>query len=342
MTALTDEQVGRRAKWLIVLTAFLLVGSIVFILYARGAFESSQRLTLITEDSEGATVGMSLTFAGFQLGRVTRIRLGEDGNAHLEVDIPQSEAHWLKTSSVFTLERNLLGGTRLKAYSGILEDPVLPDGAVRPLLRGDATADIPRVAGTARELLENLQALTGSDSPLVRSLQALEVASQRLASDRGALALLTGNAKAADQLQGAIGDLQRLIAATNEKILGVGPSGRPKAEDGGTERLATTTTGSTVQPGAPADAPASTLEAVNETLQATQATLRKAQESLTKLDTVLEDTKAITGNARAASQDLEQLRYEVETSLRTADELMRDLQRVWPLSQDPEKGLALP
>jgi phospholipid/cholesterol/gamma-HCH transport system substrate-binding protein len=340
MTALTDEQVGQRAKWLIVFTAFLLVGSIVFILYARGAFESSQRLTLITEDSEGATVGMSLTFAGFQLGRVTRIRLGEDGNAHLEVDIPQSEAHWLKTSSVFTLERNLLGGTRLKAYSGILEDPVLPDGAVRPLLRGDATADIPRVAGTARELLENLRALTGGDSPLVRSLQAIEVASQRLASDRGALALLMGNAKAADQLQGAIGDLQQLIAATNEKILGLGPSGRPKAEDGGKERLATP--GGTVQPGPPADAPASTLEAVNETLQATQATLRKAQESLTKLDTVLEDTKAITGNARAASQDLEQLRHEVETSLRTADELMRDLQRVWPLSQDPEKGLALP
>jgi phospholipid/cholesterol/gamma-HCH transport system substrate-binding protein len=340
MTPLTDEQVGRRAKWLIVLTAFLLVGSIVFILYARGAFESSQRLTLITEDSEGATVGMSLTFAGFQLGRVTRIRLGEDGNAHLEVDIPQSEAHWLKTSSVFTLERNLLGGTRLKAYSGILDDPVLPDGAVRPLLRGDATADIPRVAGTARELLENLQALTGSDSPLVRSLQAIEVASQRLASDRGALALLMGNLEGADRLQEAIDDLQQLIAATNEKVLGLGPSGRPKAADRLKERRATT--GGTVQPGPPADPPASTLEAVNETLQATQATLRKAQESLTKLDTVLEDTKAITGNARAASQDLEQLRYEVETSLRTADELMRDLQRVWPLSQDPQKGLALP
>ena len=340
MTPLTDEQVGRRAKWLIVLTAFLLVGSIVFILYARGVFESSQRLTLITEDSEGATVGMSLTFAGFQLGRVTRIRLGEDGNAHLEVDIPQSEAHWLKTSSVFTLERNLLGGTRLKAYSGILDDPVLPDGSVRPLLRGDATADIPRVAGTARELLENLQALTGSDSPLVRSLQAIEVASQRLASDRGALAVLMGNLEGADRLQEAISDLQQLIAATNEKVLGLGPSGRPKAADRLKERLATT--GGTVQPGPPADPPASTLEAVNETLQATQATLRKAQESLTKLDTVLEDTKAITGNARAASQDLEQLRYEVETSLRTADELMRDLQRVWPLSQDPQKGLALP
>ena len=340
MTPLTDEQVGRRAKWLIVLTAFLLVGSIVFILYARGAFESSQRLTLITEDSEGATVGMSLTFAGFQLGRVTRIRLGEDGNAHLEVDIPQSEAHWLKTSSVFTLERNLLGGTRLKAYSGILDDPVLPDGAVRPLLRGDATADIPRVAGTARELLENLQALTGSDSPLVRGLQAIEVASQRLASDRGALAVLMGNLEGADRLQEAIGDLQQLIAATNEKVLGLGPSGRPKSADRLKERLATT--GGTVQPVPPADPPASTLEAVNETLQATQATLRKAQESLTKLDTVLEDTKAITGNARAASQDLEQLRYEVETSLRTADELMRDLQRVWPLSQDPQKGLALP
>jgi phospholipid/cholesterol/gamma-HCH transport system substrate-binding protein len=314
MTVLTDEQVGRRAKFLIGLTALLLVSAIVFILHARGAFESSQRLILITDDSEGATVGMSLTFAGFQLGRVTRIRLGEDGNAHIEVDIPQSEAHWLKVSSVFTLERNLLGGTRLKAYSGILEDPVLPDGAVRPLLRGDATADIPKVAGTARELLENLQALTGSNSPLVRSLEAIEVASQRLASDRGALAVLMGNTQGADQLQEAIGDLQQLIAATNEKVLGLPPSSNS----------------------------GSTLESVNKTLQATEATLRKAQESLNKLDAVLDDTKAITRNARAASQDLEQLRYEVEASLRTADELMRDVQRVWPLSQDPEKGLALP
>ncbi|MGA0807723.1 MAG: MlaD family protein [Burkholderiaceae bacterium] len=330
MTVLTDEQVGRRAKFLIGLTALLLVGAIVFILHARGAFESSQRLTLITDDSEGATVGMSLTFAGFQLGRVTRIRLGEDGNAHIEVDIPQSEAHWLKVSSVFTLERNLLGGTKLKAYSGILEDPLLPDGAVRPLLRGDATADIPKVAGTALELLENLQTLTGSNSPLVRSLEAIEVASQRLASDRGALAVLMGNTQGADQLQEAIGDLQQLIAATNEKVLGLRPSSTNNS---------TTASASIV---GPADAPTSTLESVNKTLQATEATLRKAQESLTKLDAVLDDTKAITRNARAASQDLELLRYEVEASLRTADELMRDVQRVWPLSQDPEKGLALP
>ncbi|MGA1093098.1 MAG: MlaD family protein, partial [Burkholderiaceae bacterium] len=286
MTVLTDEQVGRRAKFLIGLTALLLVGAIVFILHARGAFESSQRLTLITDDSEGATVGMSLTFAGFQLGRVTRIRLGEDGNAHIEVDIPQSEAHWLKVSSVFTLERNLLGGTKLKAYSGILEDPLLPDGAVRPLLRGDATADIPKVAGTARELLENLQTLTGSNSPLVRSLEAIEVASQRLASDRGALAVLMGNTQGADQLQEAIGDLQQLIAATNEKVLGLRPSSTNNS---------TTASASIV---GPANAPTSTLESVNKTLQATEATLRKAQESLTKLDAVLDDTKAITRNAR--------------------------------------------
>jgi phospholipid/cholesterol/gamma-HCH transport system substrate-binding protein len=261
---------------------------------------------------------------------VTRIRLGEDGNAHIEVDIPQSEAHWLKVSSVFTLERNLLGGTKLKAYSGILEDPLLPDGAVRPLLRGDATADIPKVAGTARELLENLQTLTGSNSPLVRSLEAIEVASQRLASNRGALAVLMGNTQGADQLQEAIGDLQQLIAATNEKVLGLRPSSTNNS---------TTASASIV---GPANAPTSTLESVNKTLQATEATLRKAQESLTKLDAVLDDTKAITRNARAASQDLELLRYEVEASLRTADELMRDVQRVWPLSQDPEKGLALP
>ena len=104
-------------------------------MYARGVFEPTQHLVLVAENSEGVVVGMDMTFSGFPIGRVRRVELGADGNVRIVVDVPQKEAHWLRTTSVFTLVRGLVGGTNLRAYSGILTDPPLPDGAVRTVLR---------------------------------------------------------------------------------------------------------------------------------------------------------------------------------------------------------------
>jgi phospholipid/cholesterol/gamma-HCH transport system substrate-binding protein len=127
-----------KAALLLLLMLALVLGSALYVLYARGAFESTQRLVLIADDSEGAVVGMDMTFAGFAIGRVARIELGKDGNARILIDVPEKDARWLRTSSVFTMERSLVGSTRISAYSGVLEDPPLPDGAERQVLRGDA------------------------------------------------------------------------------------------------------------------------------------------------------------------------------------------------------------
>ena len=99
-----------------------------------------------------------------------RIELSDDGNARIVVDVPRKDAHWLRQSSVFTLVRGVVGGTNIRAYTGMLSDPLLPDGAVRPVLRGDATAEIPQLMSSARELLGNLNALTAQDAALGTSL----------------------------------------------------------------------------------------------------------------------------------------------------------------------------
>ena len=83
---------------------------------------------------------MDMTFSGFPIGRVRRIELADEGNARIIVDVPRKDAHWLRQSSVFTLVRGIVGGTNIRAYTGMLQDDLLPDGAVRPVLRGDALA----------------------------------------------------------------------------------------------------------------------------------------------------------------------------------------------------------
>jgi phospholipid/cholesterol/gamma-HCH transport system substrate-binding protein len=150
-----------KARLLMLFMVLLVVSSGVYVLYARGWFEETRHLVLVAEDSEGVIVGMDMTFSGFPIGRVQRIALGPDGKAHIVVEISAKDAHWLRTSSVFTLVRSVVGGTNLRAYSGMPTDPPLPDNAERSVLQGDVGAELPKVIASTRELLDNLAALTG-------------------------------------------------------------------------------------------------------------------------------------------------------------------------------------
>ena len=120
-----------KAAILLVFMFVLVVGSVVYLMYARGAFEATQTLVLTADDSDGVGVGADLTFSGFPIGRVQRIELAPDGRARVIIDVPRKDAHWLRSSSIFTLERGIVGGAKLRAYSGILPDPPLPDDATR-------------------------------------------------------------------------------------------------------------------------------------------------------------------------------------------------------------------
>src|SRR6185369_12394092 len=120
------------------------------------------------------------TFSGFPIGRVRKVELADAGNVHIVIDVPTKDAHWLRSTSVFTLVRALVGGTTIKAYTGLPADPPLPDGALRPVLRGDATAELPRVLSSAREVLENVGAMTSQDAALRASLANLQDLTQKL------------------------------------------------------------------------------------------------------------------------------------------------------------------
>src|SRR5471032_34187 len=218
MTEQTNEAAPVRnaefkAALLLVLMVLLVAGSALYLMYARGAFESTQTLVLQADDSEGVTVGMDVTFAGFPIGRVRRIELGKDGKARILVDVPRKDAHWLRTSSIFTLERGLVGGAKLRAFSGIPTDPPLPDGAARALLVGDAGAEIPRLLAAAKDLLENLTTLTAADSALDASLRNVEGVTGKLNGPSGAMGLIAGDDKEAQKL---LARANQLVTTMNE------------------------------------------------------------------------------------------------------------------------------
>jgi phospholipid/cholesterol/gamma-HCH transport system substrate-binding protein len=294
-----------RVGLLLGLTIMVAAGFLIYALYARGVFEATQRLTLVADNAEGVSIGMDLTFSGFPIGRVQRIALGEDGRARIEVDIPRKDARWLRNSSIFTLERGIVGGARIRAFTANLQDDPLPDGAERIVLRGDTQEEIPRMVATLRSVLENVEQVTGPGGSLQASLDNLRALTEQFGSkeDAGKLGAVLDRANA---LLVSLGGLSRrmdgVVAKTDQRMFGA---------DG-------------------------VVDGTQRAIDQANVILGELRESLKRVDRILADAQSVSGNAKAATQDLAQLRAEVDASLRKVSGLIDEINRKWPFQRDSE------
>ncbi len=302
------KNVEFRAAVLLILLALLVGGSALYVMYARGVFEDTNELFLLAEDSEGVSVGMDMTFSGFPIGRVHRVELAKGGGVRIQVDVPQKDWPLLRTSSVFTLTRGLVGGSNLRAFTGVPDDPLLPDGAESKVLIGDATAEIPRLVADARELMKNLTALTAADSPIATSLANLQSVTEQLKT-RGALGVLLGDEANAKKLISALDRTNALLAKVD------GMAAKADAQVFGKQGV---------------------MPEAREAIVQINGALNEARASLKKVDAILTDAQAIANNAKVATNDLDQLRAEVDTSLRKVEGMIDQLNRRWPFSRQQE------
>jgi phospholipid/cholesterol/gamma-HCH transport system substrate-binding protein len=305
-----------KAVALLMLVAAMILGFALYVMYARGVFESTQQLVLISDDSEGVIVGMDMTFSGFPIGRVSRIELAPDGKVRMVMEVPNKDAHWLRTSSIFTLERGMVGDTRIRAFSGILTDPPLPANAERTLLRGDTAAEIPRLVASARALLENLDNMTGAESSLNTSLAHLKTVTERLTSRYGMLTGVLGSEDNAKKIITTLDSTNTLLIKADQRVFGAGGV---------------------------VDDTQATLKSTQATLASSQAAIAELNKlltdtrgTLTKVDAVLAEAQAVGANARVASADLGTLRAEVESSLRNISRLTDEINHKWPFARDTE------
>jgi phospholipid/cholesterol/gamma-HCH transport system substrate-binding protein len=305
-----------RVGLLLGLTIMVAAGFVIYALYARGVFEATQRLILVSDNAEGVAIGMDLSFSGFPIGRVERISLADDGRARIEIEVPRKDAKWLRVSSIFTLERGIVGGARIRAFTGNLQDAPLPDGAERQVLRGDTQEEIPRMVATLRSVLENVEQMTGTGGSLQASLGNLRTITERISGRHGALGAVLGNEDDAKKVIAAIDRANALLdslGGVSRRIDGVvGKADQRMFGEGG------------VMDG--------TQRAVNQA----NVILGELRENLKRLDKILADAQVVSGSAKAATTDLAALRAEVDASLRKVAGLIDEINRKWPFQREAE------
>jgi phospholipid/cholesterol/gamma-HCH transport system substrate-binding protein len=310
---------GVKVGMLLAATILIAGGFVLYVLFARGVFDQTQRVILIADNAEGVRVGMDLTFAGFPIGTVRSIRLREDGKVRISVRVPVEEAKWLRQSSVFVLDVPLVGSAKLRAFSSNLKDPPLEHRAERQVLRGDANAELPRMLATLRSVLENVDQITDTGSSLQEGLKNLRAVTERMAGRQGVLGAALGSEDNAKKLLQTIDHANALLASLG------GVSQKLDAVLSKTDQRVYGTGG--------------IADETQKAVAQANVILEEVRGSLKRVDGILTDAQSVSGNVRAATTDLAALRAEVEASLRKVAALIDEINRKWPFERDTKVKL---
>jgi phospholipid/cholesterol/gamma-HCH transport system substrate-binding protein len=320
------RHLGLKVGVLLVLIPVIVVGLLVYALHARGVFDRTQALTLIAADAEGVSAGMPIMFSGFPIGQVGSMALDELGQVRIHARIKVKEARWLRTSSVFTLEKQLLGGAKIRVVSPKLSDPPLPAEAERPLIATDAAKDIPHVIARANAILENVHEIIRPDSAFNQTLANLKDVTGRMSGEYGIIGGLTGSPEHAQNVLETVEGVNALVGSL-KGVTARADSVLAKADD------------KLFAQGGVMDEMQRSMTQLNAILAETRDSLKKADEVLANAQAASADFKAVGANAKEASADLGALREEVDDRIRKVNVLINEINRRWPFARKPEVKL---
>jgi phospholipid/cholesterol/gamma-HCH transport system substrate-binding protein len=301
---------------LVAVIPLIVIGLAAYALYSRGVFEASRTVVLVAHNAEGVSEGMPVMFSGFPIGNVAAMALTEDGRVRIELTIRERDARWLRTSTQFTLDKQLLGGAKIRAVSPRMQDPPLEQGAMRELAARDAAEDFPQLVAKANSILENIDALVRPDSSLNRGLANLKTFTARLAGDYGLLEGVTGSRARARRIAEALEKLDDFAVSLNRATDRL--DGLFAKSD---ERLFG-------EQGIAGDA--------QRTVKELHALLSEAREGLKKADAVLSAVQSTAAGVNEATTDLATLRAEVDDSVRKVNSLLTEINRKWPFARESQ------
>ena len=317
------KHLGIKVGVVLTLIPVIAVGLLLYSLYARGVFERTQALTLVAGDAEGVVIGMPIMFSGFPIGQVSGMALDELGHVRIEVRIREKDARWLRTTSVFSLEKQILGGAKIRVVSPKMQDPELVAGSERPLTAKDAAQDIPQVIARANNILQNIDEIIRPDSSFNQTLTNLKAVTERMAGEYGVLGGMTGSPDQAKKVLDTVDSVNALLASLK---------GVTTRADG----VLAKTDDKMFGQGGVMDEAKKSMAQLNTILTEARDSLKKADEVLATAQASTTEIKNAATNVKDATTDLGALRTEVDGSIRKVNGLIDEINRKWPFARKTE------
>jgi len=256
--------------------------------------------------------GVPVVFSGIEIGRVTTLGLNENGGIIIHTEFLSRNAKWLKENSTFTLDKPIVGGAKIRVDSPDLRAPALPDNATMLLLTSDISKEIPALVERVKAILANVEYLTRKDGDINATLANVKTLTGRMTGEYGMLEGVLGSPEKARTLTDTLDKTRALVTKLD------GMAGKADqwlfAEKGVADQT-------------------------RDALAQIRLMLNDAQSSLKKADALMTNAVAISANVNESTQDLAQLRAEIDDAVRKANDLVNEINRKWPFARKPEVKL---
>lgn len=281
----------------------------VYLLHARGFFEKTFHLQLAAASADGVAPGVPVVFSGIEIGRVTTLGLNENGGIIIHTEFLGRNAKWLKENSTFTLDKPIVGGAKIRVDSPDLKAPALPDNATMLLLTSDISKEIPALVERVKAILANVEYLTRKDGELNATLSNVKTVTGHMTGEYG-------------MLEGVLGSPEKARAVTDSLDK--------------TRALITKLDGMAAKADQWLFAEKGVAAQTRESLAQIRLLLNDAQSSLKKADAMMTNAVEISANVKDGTQDLAQLRAEIDDAVRKANDLVNEINKKWPFARNPE------
>ena len=297
----------------LLLSVLMIAASVVFILIRKQVFTNQVYFTLSSATGEGISEGMPLLFSGFEIGKVDKFELNDKATVLVLVKVPEEHASRINKSSVFTLERPLIGSSRFVVTTpNLTETPADENYIFETKMVDDINEVIKKLQPMVEkidEIANNLKTLTDEKSHLNKTLVHVEKITGDLAQKRGIIEMMAGDKAAAaqfresmDHLNKALGEVETLVGNANKTLV--------KADD---QLLGNEGTVSKIN---------SIVEDVNK--------------KMVDLDTLIASLIKSGENIQMGTKDMDLLRKDLDTIINSVNSMVQDVRKVLPTTQPEE------
>ncbi|MHB1332933.1 MAG: MlaD family protein [Sulfuriferula sp.] len=296
----------------LVIFSIVSAAALLYLLYSRGTFEREANFTLISADATGIAPGTPIVYRGIAVGRVTEVSLSDRGLAMVAITVPEREHRWIRNTSQFTLDKPLVGAAVIRLDTSSLDDPELVSDASVPLIL-NPPLDIPALVAKVNGILDqlggvskNLAYITRKNGEIDTALVNVKTITTQMSGKYGIAQGLLGSEKNAQVLMDSLTNVQRLTTKL----------------DTISNKLDTWA----FSQGGMADK-------ADQSLAQIKAMLDDLHTSVAKLDAILVNVNGLTANLKDGTNDLVQLRGQVDEAVSKANQLITKINRILPSSK---------
>jgi len=285
---------------LFVIIVLLLISAFVaYMAFKKDVFSKVYTFTFSSKSGESFSEGMPLVFSGFQIGKVHSLELNEEGLVIITIKVPERHVKWMRSDSIFILDRPLIGKPKIVVYTESLESPVLTPQTVPEVFPVDS---IDEAIQKTQPLLKKVETI----------LENSEKITATLAGKQTLLEMALGDKKTVSSINQAFVRLND-ISRTLDHLLTRVDAVAAKTDDRffGKEGI----------------------------LPLVRVILNDVTEKLERLNSAIDDVPKISSDVVKSTANLDKLKEDIDTALDATNALLKDIDTLLPGEKESEIAL---